>query len=123
MSGLSITALERGVRALAKRLDAQGFTTKVDSFRTGPGGDAHYGPSYVTLRVEVPCFNRYGQPDNAWHGVKFIAGGYWARHGDVGGDKWSVMAEEGLKLIAAELWRLGYTGRPPTMRASKKVTT
>lgn len=113
---ISIGALERGVRTLAKKLEQIGLTSEIDVFKTGPGGAQHYGPSYVTLAVVGTVPSTYGEPgdtDDATVDLKFFAGGYGdgsdGRRGQFGGSGgWSYMSEQAQDYIMKELIKQGW---------------
>ena len=104
---IAIGALERGVRTLAKKLEKLGLKTEITVFKTGPGGTAHYGSSYVELEVTGTCQGADGEPEEAYATVKFLAGGYGDLHTpgrNIGGmEGWRPMSAEGLKRILAQL--------------------
>jgi len=66
-ASIAIGTLEKRVKTLAKKLEKEGFTVELDVFRTGPGGDVHYGVSYVELDIEK---------EDQYMTLKFIANGY-----------------------------------------------
>lgn len=110
---IAIGALERGVRNLAKDLELLGLKTEVNVFRSGPGG-FELGPSNVELQVEGTYVDPYGDEQNAWAEVKFVAGGYGSltdRH-QIGSANWKEMKAEGLKRIFADLERQGWKMPP-----------
>jgi hypothetical protein len=111
---ISIKALEKSVRTLAKSLEALGLTTEIEVFRTGPGGTQHYGPSYVELTVIGNFLDDDGGQDEAVEYVKFFAGGYaMSGKNEIGGNSgWKSMAARGLDLIMKSLARQGW--RKPT---------
>jgi hypothetical protein len=50
----SVTGIEKSIKSLAKTFATHGIDVSFDTFRTGPGGDLHYGRSYVDIMVEGP---------------------------------------------------------------------
>lgn len=109
---IGIGALERGARGLAKDLEALGFETRIDVFRTGPGGAAHYGPSTVELEVSGTFVDERGDEHDLWTTVTFVAGGYGSldeRH--IGGAAgWRAMKKEALARIERDFKRVGWRG-------------
>lgn len=101
---MSIGSLEKSVRVLARQLASAGLKVEVDVFRTGRGGDQHFGPSYVDMDVS-------GGEASAH--VRFVAGGYAVSGRDRfgGGDAWSVMKSKSLALIREQLAADGWA--PP----------
>jgi|SRR5271166_802741 len=111
---ISIGALERGVRTLAKKLEAMGLQTEIHVFKTGPGGAQHYGPSHVELTAKGTYIDTDGHEEEAWATVKFIAGGYGNLHGqrgEIGGTEgWRAMREQGFTYIMNSLKSQGWHG-------------
>jgi len=103
---IGITALANGVRTWAKKLEAQGFEIEIDVFKTGPGGDEHYGPSTVELTLEKEYIDgSTGEPCDFFSTVTFIAGGYGGldeRQAIGGTDGWRAMKAEALTRLSAE---------------------
>tara|TARA_Y100000310_G_scaffold155462_1_gene154948 strand:- start:133 stop:429 length:297 start_codon:yes stop_codon:yes gene_type:complete len=84
----SITAIEKGVNTLAKKLEAKGYTIcEIDKFVDGTKG-GNYGGSYVELTVSN---------DDLWESYKFLANGY-DRFG-----KWSEMRDYCLSDLDAKM--------------------
>jgi hypothetical protein len=112
---ISIGALERGVRTLAKKLEKMGLKTEIEVFKTGRGGTQHYGASYVELQVTGKYRTEDGEEDEAWTWVKFLAGGYYtggkSRQQISGTEGWKPMAAQGLEFLLEDLRRQGWT--PP----------
>ena len=93
---ISIGTLERSVRTWAKQLEHRGFTvTDIDVFRTGRGGEAHYGPSTVGIELERP-YVEDGEDETYYWSVRFVASGYGDVSGsDIGGSRgWAAMRAE-----------------------------
>lgn len=110
---ISIGALERSVRTLAKKLERLGLRTEVDVFRTGRGGQQHYGASYVELTVKGDYTDEDGRAEEAWTDVTFVAGGYdTACSGgscEIGGQiGWREMSRKGLDHIMRDLKQQGW---------------
>lgn len=106
-SNISIGALEKSTRKLASKIESLGLKCEVDVFRTGRGGNEHYGPSYVRLQVigEIPNSNG----EEASSEVKFIADGYGGvLPYEFGGSSWKSLSARGLSRIVAELQRQGW---------------
>ncbi len=114
---ISIGALERGVRTLAKNLEQKfGLKTEIDVFRSGHGSEG--SGSYVELEVEATWTDAEGEQKEASSYVKFMAGGYGSltEGRQIGGSEgWRPMAAVGLKRILSELERQGW--KPPTSGA------
>jgi len=94
---ITISSLERSARRLAKDLEDSDLKVEVEVFKTGRGGDQHFGPSFVELCVRAPSGN------SAW--VRFMAGGYAVSGaGRFGGeDSWSTMKRKALASIKEQL--------------------
>lgn len=94
---ITISSLERSARRLAKDLEDSDLKVEVEVFKTGHGGDQHYGPSFVELCVRAPSFNSAC--------VRFVANGYAASGaGRFGGeDSWSTMKRKALASIKEQL--------------------
>lgn len=98
MAGIS--TIERGARNWAKRLEAEGFDVDIDVFRTGPGGTAVYGPSYVEVTIERTIC-RGDEVKWVYLSQKFQAGP-WASD-DLGNDTWTNMKAAAIVRLAAEV--------------------
>jgi len=111
---ISIGALERGVRTLAKKLKLIGLSSEIDVFKTGRGGAQHYGPSYVTLMVTgiAPSKHVSGDTHEVNVHLKFYAGGYddaGNRRGTFGGGTgWTFMSNQAQTYIMKELISRGW---------------
>ncbi len=102
----SITALEKSANIFAKwlRAKAEGLTVEVDVFRTGPGGNEHYGPSTVTMDVELTrtILDADGNEEEDWcfDSMVFIADEYTGSGpGEYEGRNWGPMKQEALKAL------------------------
>jgi len=88
MTMLSITAIERGVVALAKRLiERYGLVAEITAYRSGRGGDPLVGgSSHVDLEVTGQYRDQDGDVVEAWSERVFTAGngGCRARSTQVG---------------------------------------
>ena len=95
--GISITDLEKSVERYAVKLRERGYDVEVDTFRTGPGGTDHYGPSNVRLNI---C----GAEPFFWVHLEFLAYGYWAGGRDsIGGNlTWREMKNVAEAKVASE---------------------
>lgn len=109
---ISIGALEKGVRNMARKLEQKGFTIAIDVFRTGRGGHEHYGPSYVELEITGSHTDEDGDEEELGAIVKFIAGGYATMDRDdiFGTSGWRDMAKRGLEHLKRELKSQGWQG-------------
>lgn len=47
----SITGLEKSAESFKTMLEKAGLHVELDVFKTGRGGTAHYGPSYISMRI------------------------------------------------------------------------
>jgi len=102
---IGIGPLEKGVRNWVRQLERRGFTLDdIDVFRTGPGGNQYYGPSYVEVTLAHP-YMEDGEEDTAYFEVKFTAGGYGAlNERDIGGtDGWRAMKAEAERRLQKEM--------------------
>lgn len=110
-TAVSISTLAKGVQTWAKQLKRQGFTTEIDVFKTGPGGNQYYGPSFVDLDIEKEYTNEHGEEETYYWSMKFIAGGYEGLTGDRnrigGGEGWRAMKAEAAKRLYKEMARHG----------------
>lgn len=109
---ISISSLEKGVKTLVRKLEAKGFETEIDVFRTGPGGVQYYGPSYVELWITGSCINDDSEAEEFDASVKFIAGGYdtVARGEICGTSGWRDMAQRGMEHLQSDLNSQGWQG-------------
>jgi hypothetical protein len=112
---IGITALSNGVRSWAKKLEAQGFEIEIDVFKTGQGGDEHYGPSTVELTLEKEYTDgSTGELCDFLSTVTFVAGGYGGldeRHAIGGRSGWRAMKAEGEKRLHSERdWKAAAQG-------------
>ena len=100
---ISIGALERGVRTLAKSLEKDGLKSVVRAQRNGRGSQ-DVGPSYVELEVTA-VFDKDGKERTSTAEVKFLAGGYEtsSRYEISSTDGWRAMAAEGRERIYKQL--------------------
>ena len=91
---LSITALEKSVRAFAKTLEKQGFTINdIDVFKDGTKGGS-YGGSYVELNISHNDF---------WETYKFKPKYGFSSGTEFNDSKWSDMKAKCLESINKEV--------------------